>query len=211
MRRALLVVDIQNDFCPGGALGVKGGDDIIEPLNNVISAFEKAKLPVIYSRDWHPPDHISFKDRKGPWPPHCVQRTEGAEFRKSLKVDDNALVIDKGDKRDEEAYSAFYGTGLKDLLERLDVDEIVIGGLTTDYCVKETSLDAFRAGLKVDVLEDCVRAVDVHSGDGEKALKEVQKKGAKITTSVAVVRGMAGTQQLSHHPGRARSSPDRPS
>jgi nicotinamidase/pyrazinamidase len=211
MPKALLVVDVQNDFCPGGALGVKGGDEVVEPLNNTIRAFERAGLPVFFTRDWHPADHISFKSRGGRWPPHCVQRTKGAEFRSPLAVNGASVVISKGDKRDSEAYSGFQGTDLKAQLKRLGVKEVVIGGLTTDYCVKETALDAIKAGFKVEVLEDAVKAVDASPGDGEKAVKDMRQKGAKFTRSLTIIRQLAGTQQLGHHPGPLRSSPDRPS
>lgn len=198
VRVALVVVDVQVDFCPGGTLPVRGGDEVVPNLNRVVASFEKAHLPVFFTRDWHPPNHVSFRDRGGPWPSHCVQGTRGAEFHPGLRLPHDAAVISKGDRPSKEAYSGFQGTDLGARLKKLGVDEILVGGLATDYCVKETALDARRAGFNVTVLEDCVRAVEAKQGDGERALEEMQKAGASLTKSSAAVRLLASTQ--SRHP-----------
>lgn len=192
---ALLVVDVQIDFCPGGALAVKYGDQVVPRLNRTVEAFEKRGLPIFFTRDWHPSDHVSFRSRGGPWPPHCVQGSPGAEFHPGLLVPEGAAVISKGDEPSKEAYSGFQGTELKTRLKGLGVDEVFIGGLATDYCVKETALDARRAGLAVEVLKDCVRPVDVERGDGARALEEMRKAGAKLTTSSKAIDRLASTQQ----------------
>jgi len=195
VRQALIVVDVQNDFCPGGALAVKDGDKIIPPLNEVIGAFDKARLPIFFTRDWHPSDHISFKAQGGIWPPHCIQGTHGAKFNPELLVPEGANIVSKGDKPKAEAYSGFQGTDLEKRLNGLGVEEVILGGLATDYCVRETSIDARHAGFKVEVLSDCVKAVDVRLGDGAKAIKDMEKEGAKLTTSKAAIRLLASSQQ----------------
>lgn len=152
-------------------------------------------MPVFFTRDWHPSNHISFKNQGGVWPPHCVQGTRGAEFHPGLRIPPGSVIISKGDKPTAEAYSGFQGTDLELRLRRMGVDEVFLGGLTTDYCVRESVIDARRAGFQVDVLEDCVRAVDAKPGDGAKALADMRKAGAKLTTSFVVVERMASTQQ----------------
>ena len=191
---ALLVVDVQVDFCPGGSLAVKNGSDVVPRLNRVIKAFERRSLPIFFTRDWHPANHISFKSRGGIWPPHCVQGTSGAEFHSGLLVPGNATIVSKGDKPSMEAYSGFQGTDLETRLKRLGIDKVFVGGLATDYCVKETTLDARRTGLAVEVLKDCVRPVDIKPGDGARALAEMRRAGAKLTTSSAVIHQLAGRQ-----------------
>jgi len=182
-KTALVVVDVQRDFCAGGSLAVKDGDKVVPGLNRVINAFTKATLPIFFTRDWHPPNHMSFKARGGPWPQHCVQGTQGAEFLRNLKVPSNAVIVSKGTDSDLEAYSGFQGTDLGRRLKELGVEKIILGGLTTDYCVRESTLDALAIGLKVDVLEDCIRGVNVRPGDAERALREIVTKGAKLTSS----------------------------
>lgn len=183
------------DFCPGGPLGVRDGEQVIPGLNEVIEAFNARGFPVFFTRDWHPRDHVSFETRGGPWPPHCIAGTEGAEFHPELKVSSNAVIISKGTSSENEAYSGFQGTDLEERLHRSGVEEVVVGGLATDYCVRATALDARRAGFKVTVLEDCVKAVDVKPGDGASALEELRKAGILITDSQTEIRFMAGTQQ----------------
>lgn len=157
----------------------------------MIAACEEHRVPVYYSRDWHPSNHISFKARGGPWPTHCVQGTPGAEFHPSLRVPLHAVVISKGDDPDEEAYSAFHETNLEERLKETGTDKIILGGLTTDYCIKESALDARRAGFAVEVLEDCTRAVNAKSGDGAKALARIRKAGAKLTTTTEAIKELA--------------------
>jgi nicotinamidase/pyrazinamidase len=179
---ALVVVDVQRDFLPGGALGVPAGDQVVAPINRTVSMFERAGLPIFYSRDWHPTDHISFKARGGPWPRHCVAGTDGAAFAPTLRVPASAVVISKATSPDRDAYSAFQDTTLASQLRAAGVRRVYVGGLATDYCVKATVLDAKREGFDVKVLKDAVRAVDVQPGDGERALQEMQQSGAQLTT-----------------------------
>ena len=195
MRTALIVVDVQLDFCPGGALAVRYGDQVVPRLNKIIGVFEGSGLPVFFTRDWHPPDHVSFRSQGGPWPPHCVQGSLGAKFHPGLRFPRDAKVISKGDRPSKEAYSGFQGTDLRAQLKKLGADELLVGGLATDYCVKGTTLDALRAGLSVEVLKDCVRPVDVRPGDGARALAEMQKAGARLTTSSKAASRLASTQQ----------------
>jgi len=150
---------------------------------------------VFFTRDWHPPDHVSFVSRGGQWPSHCVQNTKGAAFREPLAVHPASTIVSKGFDRDVEAYSGFQGTDLRNQLTGLGVEEVVIGGLTTDYCVKETAKDALKAGFKVEVLEDCIRAVDANPGDGKKAIEEMKQAGATFSKSADEIRQLAGTQQ----------------
>jgi nicotinamidase/pyrazinamidase len=190
-----LVVDVQRDFCPGGALAVKEGDEVVPGLNRVISAFEQSGLPVCFTRDWHPADHISFKSRGGVWPPHCVQGTPGAEFHPGLRIPTTAVIVSKGSSRDAEAYSGFQGTDLRERLRNLGVDRVFLGGLATDYCVRESALDARRAGFSVTVLKDCTRAVNVRPGDGERAFAAMRRAGARFESSSELVKQLASTQQ----------------
>ncbi len=179
---ALILVDVQYDFLPGGSLGVTDGDAIIEPLNRVIEAFERAGQPVIATRDWHPADHISFAARGGPWPPHCVQGTHGAQFEDGLNLPQDAIVISKADTSDKDAYSGFEGTDLHQRLQSLDVTRVFVGGLATDYCVLNTVLDARRLGYDVVLLTDAIRAVNVTPDDGDKALGRMVGAGAEPAT-----------------------------
>ena len=179
---ALLVVDVQRDFLPGGPLGVPGGDEVIQPINRVVSLFEHAGLPIFYSRDWHPANHISFKARGGPWPRHCVANTEGAAFALTLRVPPCATIVSKATNADRDAYSAFQETTLASQLRAAGVRRVFVGGLATDYTVKATVLDAKREGFDVKVLSDAIRAVDVQPGDGQRALQEMQQSGAQLTT-----------------------------
>lgn len=177
---ALLVVDVQKDFLPGGALAVAHGDEVVAPLNAAIGAFERAGRPIYASRDWHPANHCSFKARGGPWPPHCVAGTRGAEFADGLALPPSAVLISKADSPDTDAYSAFGGNDLAAQLKRKGVRRVVIGGLTTDYCVVNSVLDARAAGFEVVVLADAIRAVDVQPGDGARALDTMRKAGARL-------------------------------
>ena len=188
-------MDVQRDFCPGGALAVEHGDEVIAGLNRVIDAFERLGLPVFYSRDWHPPNHISFQPQGGMWPPHCVQGTEGAEFHPGLRVLPSATVISKGDNPLAEAYSTFQGTDLEERLKKLGVGEVYLGGLTTDYCVRDSTLDARRGGFSVVVLEDCTKAVNVKPGDGARALADIRRSGAVVTTASSAIERLVSTQQ----------------
>lgn len=198
-KTALLVVDVQNDFCPGGSLAVPNGDEVVEPLNKMIERAVKEGWPVIASRDWHPEVTNHFQPYGGPWPTHCVQETEGALFHRDLRLTIDTVIVSKRTKKDEDAYSAFQGGayrwgmgggplvstpgqyGLHELLQARDVDTLYVGGLATDYCVKATVLDALRLGYKVYVLHHACRAVNLQPDDGRKAIAEMMEAGAVIS------------------------------
>ena len=175
---ALIIVDVQNDFCPGGMLPVPRGDEVIPILNKYIEIFNSKKLPIYATRDWHPENHISFKTMGGPWPPHCIQNTWGAQFHPKLNIPPHAIIISKATEPDREAYSGFEETNLKDSLKSRGVKRVFIGGLATDYCVKETVMDALKIGFETILLEDASRGVDVNIGDSERAINEMILKGA---------------------------------
>ena len=191
-RAALLVVDVQNDFCPGGALGVPGGDAIIPRTNRTIALFQRRSLPVIFTRDWHPKVTKHFKEFGGAWPPHCIQGTKGARFHSDLEIPKGAIVLSKGMDPEVDSYSGFQaftenGRDLESALHELGVDELFICGLATDYCVRATALDGLRRGMTVRVLRDAIRGVDVKRGDSEMAVKEMRANGAQLLES----RGLA--------------------
>jgi nicotinamidase/pyrazinamidase len=178
---ALVVVDVQKDFCPGGALAVHEGDKVIPVLNKYIEKFRKVGAPIIFTRDWHPPDHSSFKAQGGPWPSHCIQNSDGAKFHPNLSIPLEGEIASKADKKDE-AYSFFQGTDLAAKLQQRGIKRLLVGGLATDYCVKETVLDGLKQGFEVYHLDDASRGVEVNPGDSERALKEMLAKGAKRIT-----------------------------
>ncbi|HLV60325.1 MAG TPA: isochorismatase family protein [Fredinandcohnia sp.] len=175
---ALLIVDVQKDFCPGGALAVEGGDEIIPVLNAWVREAVRRGALVAASRDWHPPDHVSFHHRGGPWPPHCIRGTEGAEFHPDLELPKDAVILSKAEAPHREANSAFDGTGLAELLRRRGVRRVFVGGLTQDVCVRATALDALDLGLETVVLLDATRPVD--PDQGEAAAREMEARGAKL-------------------------------
>jgi nicotinamidase/pyrazinamidase len=179
MSDALLIVDFQNDFTPGGALGVDGGDAIAGRLNE-LAADPRFEL-VVATRDWHPADHGSFTEQGGIWPVHCVQGTPGAELHDALDRTAVDVIVDKGQDPGTEGYSGFEATGLETLLRDRGVDSVTIGGLATDYCVKNTALDALRLGFGVTVDSSAVRGVEVEPGDSERALDEVRAAGGTIS------------------------------
>ncbi len=180
---ALLVVDVQNDFLPGGSLAVPRGDEVVPVLNRCLALFSKKELPVYASRDWHPPNHCSFHAQGGPWPPHCMADTYGAEFPASLDLPADAVIISKADTPEKDAYSAFGDTDLGLCLKAVDVRRLFVGGLATDYCVLNTVKDALALGIGVVLLADAVRAVEVAPGDGEKAMMEMRSLGAQVALS----------------------------
>jgi nicotinamidase/pyrazinamidase len=194
---ALLIVDVQNDFCPGGALAVPGGDRVVEPLSRVAGYFAAAGLPVLASRDWHPAVTIHFNGFGGVWPPHCVQHSPGAAFHSALRLPKETLVISKGSEPDSDAYSAFDGRGADEsafgkILADLDVRHLYVGGLATDYCVRSSVLDARKAGLEVTVLTDAIAGVEISDGDSEKALQEMGRAGARFCTTDEAIRQISG-------------------
>lgn len=183
-RKALLIVDVQNDFCPGGALGVPEGDKIIPVINKYIKIFAKNKLPIFATRDWHPIRTKHFREFGGVWPVHCIQNTRGALFHPDLKLSKDAVLLYKGMDPGKDSYSAFQaqdssGEPLSKILKRLGIKEIYIGGLATDYCVKYTGIDALKAGFKVKILLDAIKGVNLKPEDSEKAIAGMAKKGAR--------------------------------
>lgn len=182
-KAALLIVDVQNDFLPGGTLAVPRGNEVIPPLNTAIEYFRDAGLPIFATRDWHPPGHCSFHDAGGPWPPHGIAESAGAAFPDALALPANTRIVSKATEPGEEAYSGFAGTGLADRLRAEAIETLFIGGLATDYCVVNTVRDALEDGFRVFLLEDALRAVDVNPGDGERALAEMERLGARMIRS----------------------------
>ncbi len=176
---ALIAVDVQNDFLPGGSLAVPQGDAVVPALNRYVAAFAARALPVFATRDWHPPNHCSFKAQGGIWPPHCIAATRGAEFASSLALPPTAVIISKAATPEADAYSGFGGTDLAARLRTGRVTRLFIGGLATDYCVLNTVKDALAAGFQVLLLADAIRAVDVNAGDGARAQGEMQQLGAR--------------------------------
>ncbi len=198
---ALIVVDVQNDFLPGGRLAVDDGDAVVPKINMLLPLFEH----VVYTRDWHPADHVSFSDepeyRDGSWPPHCVQGTHGAEFAPNLKIGRDALIVSKGDDPDAEAYSGFQASGidLASWLREREIDRLFVTGLATDYCVLNTVLGGVSAGFEVVLVEDAVRGVD--SETTRAALEEMRSAGVRFTTAAAISTAVAvavatGTEQV---------------
>jgi nicotinamidase/pyrazinamidase len=182
---ALLIVDVQNDFCPGGALPIPAGDRVVAVLNPWIDVFAAQGLPVVASRDWHPARTRHFKEYGGVWPVHCVQESSGAAFHPDLALPPGTVVVSKGGDPEQDSYSAFEaanddGVVLGDLLKGLGVRRLYVGGLATDYCVRASVLDALRLGLDVTVLTDAIAGVDVKPGDSDRALEEMGRAGARF-------------------------------
>jgi len=185
--KALLVVDVQNDFCPGGALGVPQGHKIVPTINRYIKIFHKDKLPILATRDWHPVRTKHFKDFGGIWPVHCIMNSRGAAFHSDLELPSGVIYLYKGMDPQTDSYSAFEamdssGVALPKLLMLLGIKELYIAGLATDYCVKRTTLDAIKKGYKVKILSDAIQGVDLRPGDSQKAIKEMLRKGAREIT-----------------------------
>jgi nicotinamidase/pyrazinamidase len=189
---ALLVIDLQYDFLPGGALGVNAGHEVVAPINHLIELFAAQGLPIYASRDWHPQDHCSFADQGGPWPPHCVAGTRGAEFAAELALPDDAVVISKADTAAVDAYSAFSGTSLSAQLRERGITRVTVCGLATDYCVLNTVTDALEEGFDTLIVPEAMRAVDVKPGDGSRAMDRMVARGA-----VPVRLGEVGMTALS--------------
>jgi len=179
---ALIIADVQKDFLPGGALPVPSGDEVIPVLNDYINLFKAAKAKVFAIRDWHPADHMSFKEFGGQWPPHCIQGTEGAEFHLDLKLPENVRVISKAMNPKRESYSGFDDTTLADEMRESRISRIFIGGLATEYCVKDTVLDGLCSGFAMVLLSDASRGINVRADDSEKAVSAMRIGGAKIAT-----------------------------
>lgn len=175
---ALLVVDPQVDFFPGGALPAPDGDGILPTVNRCFERFSERDLPIVVTRDWHPPNHCSFREQGGPWPVHCVQGTAGAELHPGLEPPLLFTMVHKATSPDREAYSDFEGTGLEDLLKGLGVERIVVTGLVVEYCIRAACLDGRKAGFEVVLLTDGTRAVD--ADDGRKVLDELRDAGVEL-------------------------------
>lgn len=177
-KQALIIVDLQNDFCPGGSLPVPEGDQIVSVVNNLIKEFSGAVLPIFATRDWHPTNHCSFREQGGPWPPHCVKNTRGAEFHPDLNLPKETIIISKAITTDKDAYSGFERTNLEPLLKRSGVDKLVVCGLATDYCVKATVLDGLKAGFEVSVVKNGINGVNIYPRDSENAVEEMKRARA---------------------------------
>lgn len=177
-RDALIVVDVQRDFLPGGRLAVARGDEVVPVLNRYIRAFASRGLPVWATRDWHPENHCSFREQGGPWPPHCIAESDGASFAPNLELPPDARVVSKATTSAADAYSGFEGTELAKELRDRGVERVFVGGLATDYCVLNTVKDARRLGYPTFLLDDAVRAVNVSAGDDRRALQTVVEAGA---------------------------------
>jgi nicotinamidase/pyrazinamidase len=179
---ALIVVDVQNDFLPGGSLAVADAEQIIPVLNGYIEAFNQRGLPVVATRDWHPREHCSFESEGGPWPPHCIAGTIGAAFASTLNLPRDTFIVSKAQDKAIDVYSGFDGTELDALLQGRGVLRVWVGGLTTDYCVLNTVKDALTLGYSVCLLTDAVRAVEALPGDGARAVLEMTELGARAVT-----------------------------
>ena len=180
---ALIVVDLQNDFLPGGALPVADGNAIVPIVNRLVERFCAHRLPIIFSRDWHPSKHCSFQAQGGPWPAHCVAATTGARFADGLTIPQAAYIVSKATDAQRDAYSAFQGTDLESQLASKQCRRVFVCGLATDYCVRATAEAALDAGFAVVIVRDAVRAVNVHEGDGETALQALTGRGAQLCES----------------------------
>lgn len=190
-KKALIVVDVQNDFCPGGSLAVANGDKVVAPLNKLMNEFLDREEPVFKTRDWHSPRTKHFAAYGGVWPVHCVAGTRGAEFHPDLLDDPRITIISKGIDESADGYSGFDGTDLARLLREEKVEQVWVGGLATDYCVKHTVLDARREGFEVKALADAMRAVNINPDDGAHAVKEMRDAGAEIVGNESKAAGVS--------------------
>ena len=175
---ALLLVDVQNDSCEGGSLAVPGSDDIFPAINGWIDKAQSSGWPILASRDWHPVDHISFSDRGGPWPVHCVQDTPGAEFHRNMALPDSAIRVSKGTAFDTDAYSAFDATQLDSYLRRHGIHRLFVAGLALDVCVQATVRDALKLGFEVELITDGTRAVQADNAPA--VFKQLEEEGAEL-------------------------------
>jgi len=176
---ALIIVDLQNDFLPGGSLGVPQGDEVVAPIQQLIDLYQAHGLPIYASRDWHPEGHCSFTAQGGPWPVHCIAGSTGAAFSSAIDLEQFATVISKATTVEKDAYSAFNGTGLGEQMRARGIARVAVCGLATDYCVLNTARDALTEGFATLLVLDAIRAVDVHPGDGARAIAQMQDAGAQ--------------------------------
>ncbi|MEM7167399.1 MAG: isochorismatase family protein [Planctomycetota bacterium] len=193
MTTALIVVDVQNDFCAGGALSVPDAAAIFEPLNGAVRAFASAGLPIFATRDWHPEDHASFTAHGGIWPRHCVAGSDGAAFSPHLQLGHAYEIVSKGERRDGDGYSPFEEPALAGRLAALRVDHIVVCGLATDYCVRATALDGRAAGFAVTLLEDAIRGVEATPGDVARAVAEMKQAGVAFANAADLIAQLPTT------------------
>lgn len=187
-RQALIIVDVQNDFCPGGKLAVNEGDQVIEPINKMIGLARSMGFPVIATRDYHPARTTHFASYGGVWPEHCVQDTEGVKFHPNLKIDGETIIVSKGIGEEENAYSGFdgkteQGLTLEQVLREYRITKVYVAGLATDYCVKATAIDAAKLGFNTHLLKDAIKAVNLNLEDEENALREMRAAGVWFTTT----------------------------
>ena len=195
-RTLLLIIDVQNDFCPGGALAVQDGDAVIEPLNALSAALAAKGGRAAASQDWHPQGHSSFTSagQNGPWPDHCVQGTRGAAFHEKLDLNPVGLIVRKGFRRELDSYSAFFendrctSTGLEGAIKQMNIETVIIGGLATDYCVFYSAMDSRRLGFNTIIIEDAVRGVNYPDGSVEKALAEMRANGIQFAASARLLQ-----------------------
>jgi len=185
---ALIIVDLQRDFLPGGALAVAQGDRVLTAINDYLALFVARRVPVFATRDWHPPDHCSFVARGGLWPPHCIAGSAGAAFGDGLDLPAEAVIVSKATTAERDAYSGFEGTDLQARLQQAHVSRLFVGGLATDYCVLRTVLDARSLGYTVVLLRDAIAAVDVRSDDGERAIDQMRAAGATLTDASGLLQ-----------------------
>jgi nicotinamidase/pyrazinamidase len=203
---ALIIVDVQRDFCLGGALPVPEGDQVVPILNEYIKLFKEANARIFATRDWHPPNHMSFKPYGGAWPPHCIQQSEGAKFHPDLKLPDDTYIISKAMDPAKESYSGFDGTALAEGLKKDGVARVFVGGLATDYCVKNTVLDAINQGFETALLLDATRGINVKPDDVKKAIDEMAAKGAETVNlenfpePVGIPPEQIGTEKIEEKP-----------
>lgn len=192
---ALIIVDLQNDFLPGGSLGVPQGDEVVAPIQQLIDLYQTHGLPIYASRDWHPEGHCSFTAQGGPWPVHCIAGSHGAAFSAVIPLEQLATVISKATTVEKDAYSAYNGTGLAEQMRARGIARVAVCGLATDYCVLNTARDALAEGFAVLLVLDAIRAVDVHPGDGARAIAAMQAAGA-VPVHVDQVGLLAETAEL---------------
>ena len=203
---ALIIVDVQNDFCPGGALPVPEGDQVVPTLNEYIKLFKEANAKIFATRDWHPPNHMSFKPYGGTWQPHCIQQSEGAKFHPDLKLPEDTSIISKAMNPAKESYSGFDRTTLAEDLKKDGVARVFVGGLATEYCVKNTVLDAIALGFETALLLDATRGINAKPDDVKKAIDEMTAKGAEkvalenFSEPVGIPQEKIGTEKLEEKP-----------
>ncbi len=188
---ALLVIDLQNDFCPGGSVAIGGGAIVAAQMAKAAAYFAGAGAQIYATQDWHPEEHASFRTQGGPWPPHCIENTTGAEFHPALQLPDTAIIVKKGSTPNKDAYSGFIDCNLEEQLVAAGIQRVVIGGLATDYVVLNTVIDTLDIGLETYVLADAIDAMDIEPNDGLRALHLMQTTGAHIITIAELLTGDA--------------------